>query len=121
MYHLVHRPSVPRNGRRVRVSAAQRVVELQRKIGQQTLKLDFFARALGDFGLRRHEVAWRMNTIDHLVAGLWDWGTSGRFPNMSSNGSTTRPDRMPALITREAASSSRTPFSSGLRRPESDG
>lgn len=35
---------------------------------------------LGDFGLRRHEIAWRMNTIDHLVAGLWDWGNIGALP-----------------------------------------
>jgi SAM-dependent methyltransferase len=35
---------------------------------------------LGDFGLRRHEIAWRMNTIDHLVAGPVGLGNIDALP-----------------------------------------
>jgi len=36
--------------------------------------------SLGDFRLRRHEVSWRMKTVDPLVAGLSDWGNIGALP-----------------------------------------
>jgi len=35
---------------------------------------------LGQLALRRHEVSWRMKTVDPLIAGLWDWGNIGALP-----------------------------------------
>jgi ubiquinone/menaquinone biosynthesis C-methylase UbiE len=35
---------------------------------------------LGEFDLRRHEIAWRMKTVDPLLAGLCEWGNIGALP-----------------------------------------
>jgi SAM-dependent methyltransferase len=35
---------------------------------------------LGEFQLSRHEVVWRMRTLEPVLRGLWDWGNIAALP-----------------------------------------